>query len=340
MEKKNCSIFLLILFLIFSIGVASCNKMPYDNSSSNSEISLEPLPLENDILVVYFSYSGNTKNVANEIISQSNCYGVEIIPSIPYKDIDVNYNDPNSRNQVELKNNARPEISLNTYKKIDILKYETVIIGYPIWNDNEPMIIRTFIEHYEELSSKMIYTFSTSASSEGNIANKNISDLLNAKVISNLHVINSMLKDVKTLVHDWLLELNLLKETQNNNGVEKMNIKMMIGNKNVDVIFENNCATKALKEKLKSSSVTIHMDDYGSFEKVGGLGFDLPTCNEQITTEPCDIVLYQGNQLVIFYGTNSWSYTRIGKIIGLQINELKNILGKGSIIVTLSLESN
>ncbi len=110
-----------------------------------------------------------------------------------------------------------------------------------------------------------------------------------------------------------------------------------IGNTTLTATLVDNSATKALKERLKTSPITINMSDYGGWEKVGGLGFDLPTSNQEITAQPCEFVLYQGNQLVIFYGSNSWSYTRLGKIEGVSKSELKEILGDGDVAVTLSL---
>ena len=78
------------------------------------------------------------------------------------------------------------------------------------------------------------------------------------------------------------------------------------------------------------------MTDYSGFEKVGALGTSLPTSNSQTTTQSGDIVLYQGNQIVIFYGSNSWSYTRLGKIDDLT--GWKDALGSGDVTVTFSME--
>ncbi len=123
------------------------------------------------------------------------------------------------------------------------------------------------------------------------------------------------------------------------NGDSAMQFYFTIGNTRLAATLEDNAATAALKEKLKTAPLTITMSDYGGFEKVGSFGFDLPTSNEQITTQPCDFVLYQGNQLVIFYGSNSWSYTPLGKITGTTPEQLKNVLGSGNVSVTLSLSN-
>lgn len=79
------------------------------------------------------------------------------------------------------------------------------------------------------------------------------------------------------------------------------------------------------------------MHDYGSFEKVGSLGTSIVQNNEQITTSAGDLILYQGNKFVIYYGTNIWDLTRIGKINDITQIQLKQILGKGNVIITLSL---
>lgn len=80
------------------------------------------------------------------------------------------------------------------------------------------------------------------------------------------------------------------------------------------------------------------MSDYGNFEKVGPLGQSLPTNNQQITTEAGDIILYQGNQITIYYDRNSWNFTRLGKINGVTSQQLRDILGSGDVNVTFSLE--
>ena len=83
--------------------------------------------------------------------------------------------------------------------------------------------------------------------------------------------------------------------------------------------------------------MTISMRDYGDMEKVGDIGTSLPTNDEQITTEAGDLILYMGSAFVIYYAPNSWNFTRLGKIDNITVQELKNILGDGSVEVTLSL---
>lgn len=128
-------------------------------------------------------------------------------------------------------------------------------------------------------------------------------------------------------------------DTATTNPNENFQMFIAIGTTVLSTTLEENSATATLKKKLKTAPITIDMSDYGGWEKVGSFGFDLPESNRQITARACDFVLYQGNQLVIFYGTNSWSYTPLGKITGVTAEELKNILGKGNVTVTLSLSN-
>lgn len=109
-----------------------------------------------------------------------------------------------------------------------------------------------------------------------------------------------------------------------------------VGGETFSATFADNSGAQALKELLAGGDITIQMSDYGGFEKVGSLGQSLPTENSQTTTQAGDIVLYQGNQIVLFYGSNSWSYTRLGKIDDLTGWE--ETLGNGAVSVTLSLQ--
>ena len=137
-------------------------------------------------------------------------------------------------------------------------------------------------------------------------------------------------------------------EKQENNGNDNSGetdttmpetIKITVSGKTLPVKIEDNEATKALVAALSEASITYEAHDYGGFEKVGALGLSLPANNSQITTQPGDVILYSGNQIVLFYGSNTWSYTRLGKIQYESLDELKSFLkaGEGNISVTLSL---
>lgn len=104
-------------------------------------------------------------------------------------------------------------------------------------------------------------------------------------------------------------------------------------------VLSDNSSAEAFRNLLKEKDITIEMHDYANFEKVGNLGTTLPRNDEQITTEPGDIILYQGNQITIYYDTNSWNFTRLGKINNATQSELMAAMGTGNATVTFSLDN-
>ena len=109
------------------------------------------------------------------------------------------------------------------------------------------------------------------------------------------------------------------------------------GSHSLAATLANNSSAMAFYELLENGPVTIKMTDYGNFEKVGPLGTKLPRNDTQITTQAGDIILYQGNQITIYYDTNSWNFTRLGKVDGVTQAELKKILGKGDVTAVFSV---
>jgi hypothetical protein len=115
-------------------------------------------------------------------------------------------------------------------------------------------------------------------------------------------------------------------------------VKVKINDDVFDVKLENNSATQELIKELKKGNVTVNASEYGGFEKVGDLGFSLPTSDENIGTAPGDIVLYQGDKISLFYGSHSRSYTKLGKIDNVDSNKLKEALGSGDVKLEFSLK--
>lgn len=119
-------------------------------------------------------------------------------------------------------------------------------------------------------------------------------------------------------------------------GLEKSRLKITVGEYEFFASFEENNSAEEFKELLAGGPVTVAMEDYGGFEKVGPLGSSLTRNDTQITAEPGDIILYQGNQITIYYGVNTWNFTRLAKID--DISGLSEKLGTGVIEATFSLE--
>ena len=115
------------------------------------------------------------------------------------------------------------------------------------------------------------------------------------------------------------------------------------GSHKLTATLADNSSALAFYELLKKAPVTIKMSDYGNFEKVGPLGTSLPRNDTHITTEAGDIILYQGNQITIYYDTNSWNFTRLGKVVStgsttsITQAELKKILGKGDVTAVFEI---
>ena len=113
-------------------------------------------------------------------------------------------------------------------------------------------------------------------------------------------------------------------------------LQMTIGNTPVSVDWEDNEAVEALKDLCRNQPLTIQMSMYGGFEQVGPIGTALPQNDMRTTTSAGDIVLYSGDQMVVFYGSNSWAYTRLGHITDKTQAELAELLSNGNVTVTLS----
>ena len=115
-------------------------------------------------------------------------------------------------------------------------------------------------------------------------------------------------------------------------------MRLYINDTEVSVAWEDNESVSALKELAASGPLTVQMSMYGGFEQVGPLGTSLPRSDSQTTTRAGDIVLYSGDQIVVFYGSNSWAYTRLGHVSDRSAPEMAALLGNGDVTLTLRLE--
>lgn len=127
--------------------------------------------------------------------------------------------------------------------------------------------------------------------------------------------------------------------SNSSDNMEKKTIRLTVNGRSFTATLVESSSSEALVKRLAQGDVTVRMNDYGDMEKVGSLGFSLPRNDARTTTGPGDLILYQGNSFVIYYDTNSWSFTRLGKVDGVTSREqmLELLGGKGEITVTLSL---
>ena len=121
----------------------------------------------------------------------------------------------------------------------------------------------------------------------------------------------------------------------NSSSQEEPMLKITVGDQELLATCADNSSAEAFRDLLAQGPVTISMDDYGGFEKVGSLGTTLTRNDTRITTQPGDVILYQGNQITIYYGTNTWNFTRLAKIN--DSTDLQAKLGTGTVQVTFSL---
>ncbi len=110
------------------------------------------------------------------------------------------------------------------------------------------------------------------------------------------------------------------------------------GERSFTAELAGNESADALMEKLKSEEVSLSMHDYGGFEKVGELPWSLPSCDENLTTKPGDLILYAGNQITVYYGENTWNLTKLGHLNGTEEEIREAFGGKDDLDVTIFLE--
>ncbi|MGN0508290.1 MAG: flavodoxin, partial [Ruminococcus sp.] len=268
------------------------------------------------ILVAYFSATGNTENIANHIVNITGADTFEIEAAVPYTNEDLDYTNSSCRaNQEQNDKTSRPEISGNIENMDD---YDVVFLGYPIWWGEEPRIIDAFLESYD-FSDKTVIPFCTSGSSGITASERNIANL-GVPIGNQLAGRRFAGTASEQSVSEWIDTLELPEKTTET----KMNIE--VNGHILTATLADNSSAKALAELLTAEPITLELNDYANFEKVGALPQTLPRNDEPIDTDFGDIILYQGNQFVLYYDTNSWTFTRLGHIDNITNEELQEIL--------------
>ncbi len=292
-------------------------------------------------LIVYYSYTGNCREIVTTLTSQIEADVLEIQPA----EKGLRYEANGYALGTELLNaiNANPD-DINSYPAIDPVStslndYQNIIIVTPLWWSQMAAIMQTYLFQFaSEMSGKHVgMIVSSHSSSIGGVVRDAKRLLPDVTWMGDALWINASNHGRRaSLIENWLGTLNFAEEQTT---MDKMYIT--IGEQTESVTLVGNNATKALVEKLKQAPVTVSLNSSGGFEIWGSLGFSLPTSNQQIYAQPGDVILYNGSNICIFYGSNSWSYTRLGKIDGLNESELRSFLraGESNISVTLSLSS-
>lgn len=296
---------------------------------------------DNKTLIVYYSYTNNTEQIVDDLKTMINADVIEVEPVNKNLDYAANNYAIGTEQLNKIKNNPNDE---NSYPAIDpvtvgMSKYNTIIIATPLWWSQMASNMQTFLFKYgNEMAGKNIGLIVSSYSSGISGVDADAKHLVpNGKFyVKSLWINASKHSQRKALLEQWLKDVKF----NDNDDDNTMNLNLKVNNSTMKVKLADNAATKALVERLKEGAITYNAHDYGGFEKVGALGFSLPSNDTYITTEPGDIMLYTSNQLCIFFDSNSWEYTPIGKIEGMSKQQLKDAFGTGEVSITLSLDNS
>ena len=296
---------------------------------------------DNKTLIVYYSYTNNTEQIVDDLKTMINADVIEVEPANKNLDYAANNYAIGTEQLNKIKNNPNDESSYPAIDPVivDMSKYNTVIIATPLWWSQMASNMQTLLFNYgDEMAGKNIGLIVSSHSSGISGVEADAKRLVpNGKFYTKSLWINaSKHSQRKALLEQWLKDVNY----NDNVNVDYNTMNLKVNNSTMKVKLSDNAATKALVERLKEGTITYNAYDYGGFEKVGALGFSLPSNDTYITTEPGDIMLYTSNQLCIFFDSNSWEYTPIGKIEGMTKQQLKDAFGTGEVSITLSLDNS
>ena len=309
--------------------------------SSDSEVMAEMPSNVGKTLVVYYSYTGNCRDIVNTLTTQIQADVLEIQPAEKGQKYEANGYALGTQLLNAIKANPH---DAGSYPAIDpvttsVADYQNIIIVTPLWWSQMSAIMQTYLFNYgPQMSGKHVGLIVSSASSSISGVVNDAKRLVPEAVWTGdaLWINNSNRSNRRTLIENWLKAQKFAEEQTT---MDK--IYITIDGVTNSATLVNNSATQALVEKLEQAPVTVTLNSSGDFEIWGSLGFSLPPSNQQIKAQPGDIVLYNGSNICLFYGTNSWSYTRLGKIDGRSESELRTFLkaGESNISVTLSLTS-
>ena len=308
--------------------------------SSDSDVKAEVPANIAKTLVVYYSYTGNCQEIVSVLTTQIQADVLRIEPV----DKTQRYEANGYAIGTQLLNaiNAAPGDAasypaIDPVSITDLTPYQNIIIVTPLWWSQMAAILQTYLFHYgPQMAGKHVALIVSSHSSGISQVVADAHRLVPSATWSGdaLWVNNSNRGQLASLIQNWLPMQNFVA---NPNNMDKMNIT--IGGVTQSATLVDNEATRQLVAKLQAAPITVTLSSSGDFEIWGPLGFSLPASNESITAMPGDVVLYNGSNICIFYGTNPWSYTRLGHIDGLDENALRSFLqaGQSNIQVTLSL---
>ena len=291
-------------------------------------------------LIVYYSYTGNCQQIVESLTAQIEADVMRIEPADKTQKYEANNYAIGTQLLNAIKaapNDAASYPAIDPVSITDLSQYQNIIIVTPLWWSQMAAIMQTYLFNYgAQMAGKHVAMIVSSHSSgiSGVVtdAKRLVPDCI--WMGDALWINASNHSNRATLIQDWLPTLNFAEKQTTMNQMY-----ITIDGMTQSATLADNTATKELIAKLQQAPITVMLNSSGGFEIWGALGFSLPTSNEQVNAQPGDIVLYNGSNICMFYGSNSWSYTRLGKIDGLSESELRTFLkaGESNISVTLSL---
>lgn len=324
-----------LFLLMFSAVMAACS------SEEVGQANAQPPANTGKTLVAYYSYTGNCRSIVGTLANQLAADVLEIQPAQKGQRYEANGYALGTQLLNAIK--AAPD-QASSYPAIDPVStslddYQNIIIVTPLWWSQMAAIMQTFLFNYgPQMAGKHVGLIVSSASSSISQVVADSRRLVpDATWMGEALWINDRNRsNTATLVSEWLAKQNFQSAT-----AESKEMNITINGQTQRVALAQNQAARALAAKLQDGPLTVTLNSSGGFEIWGPLGFSLPTSNEQIKAQPGDVVLYNGSNICLFYGSNSWSYTRLGRIEGLSEAELRSFLraGESNISVTLSAAS-
>ena len=311
------------------------------SSDDAAQVNAQPTETTGKTLVAYYSYTGDCRNIVSQLTTQIKADVVEIQPA--EKGLRYEANGYALGTQLLNAIKAAPD-EAGSYPAIDPVQatlddYQNIIIVTPLWWSQMAAIMQSYLFRYgPQMAGKSIALIVSSASSGISQVVADCRRLVpDATWMGDaLWINNSNRSRTASLLTEWLATLKFQPSAE----TKKMYIT--IDGQTQSATLADTQAASELAAKLEDGPVTVSLNSSGGFEIWGPLGFSLTTSNQQINAQPGDIILYNGSNICMMYGSNSWSYTRLGHIDGLSESELRTFMkaGQSNVAVTLSLSQD
>lgn len=313
-------IFFSIFALLFLLSAAACAPEKTESGGVHEK--------SGNILAAYFTRSGNTREIAEEIAARTGGDLFEISPASPYPE---SYEETLEIARQERAEDARPALSKQTLA-LRAEQYDAVFVGYPVWHGEEPRIVRSFFDAFGGFKGKSVYLFSTSASSGGSVAVGNLKESYpQTDFGKNLHLTSADLPRAQALVEDWLGALQIARAAR---------VEMEIEGETIFVALADNAAAEELAARLEQGEMTLVFSDFAGAEKIAYPAPPLNVSGDGFDPEVGDIAIYKpwGNIAIFYRDPSGYSADLIylGKIEGGGIGILAAQEGEFSVTLRLA----